>query len=386
MVPLGEVLRPVSTAIPVDKLAEVNLAGVYSFGRGLFSRGRFRPAESSYSYYNELYTDDFVISQPKAWEGAIARVSQEFCGWFLSPVFPTFRVVPDRLDPAYLEWFLKREPVWAELRRKSRGIGARRESVSPDQFLTLMIPLPPLEEQRRVVAKISRLDHQVGAATLLRQKTARTCRDLVIGMSHRRDLGEIDKHLAGWQRMPLEECLRLVDESQTVSANRSYPNVGIFSYGRGLFQKPPIDGGLTSAKALRRIRAGQFVYSRLFAFEGAYGMVPEKYDGCFVSAEYPTFACEPSLVRVEFLASYFQAPFVWAEIARGSKGLGDRRQRVQPSQVLKHSAWIPPIPYQERLAETVRHGAELAALHTECDSMFDALIHAVLHQEFDVRP
>ena len=61
-----------------------------------------------------------------------------------------------------------------------------------------------------------------------------------------------------------------------------YPNLGIYSFGRGLFAKPSISGATTSAPKLFRVRSGQFIYSRLFAFEGAFGVVPEHMDGWYV--------------------------------------------------------------------------------------------------------
>jgi len=115
------------------------------------------PSNTSYRSYNRLVVDDFVISQPKAWEGALARVTPDFDGWYLSPVFSTFRADRSRLDPAFLDWYCKRDAIWIELQRNSRGIGARRETVSPETFLALEIPLPPPAEQRRIVARIEEL-------------------------------------------------------------------------------------------------------------------------------------------------------------------------------------------------------------------------------------
>src|SRR5271157_1868831 len=169
-VKLGEVLSLRDNSVPTSQLNVVNVAGVYSFARGLFKRGPISPGTTSYKSYNRLVTDDFVISQPKAWEGALARVTPEFDGWYLSPVFPTFRANRDHLDPAFLEWFCMREPVWTELQRNSRGIGARRETVSPEQFLALEVPLPPLAEQRRIVARIEQVAAQVNEARALRQE------------------------------------------------------------------------------------------------------------------------------------------------------------------------------------------------------------------------
>ena len=232
VVRLGEVLHLVETGVPTAQLGEINLAGVYSFARGLFKRGPMSPGDTSYKTYNRLVTDDYVISQPKAWEGAIARVTPDFDGWFLSPVFPTFRADHQRLDPSFLEWFGKREAVWSELQQKSRGIGARRESVSPEQFLTLEIPFPPLPEQRRIVARIEELAAKITEARSLRQQAIEEAERLLICMAHRHDLDINAKKLQGWNHLQLADCIHLVDDSHKVEANKNYPNFGIYSFGQ----------------------------------------------------------------------------------------------------------------------------------------------------------
>jgi len=155
---------------PVDSAKTYLMAGVYSFGRGLFARNPLDGTDTTYKYFHRLHKDDFVISQPKAWEGALARVPQEFDNWFLSPVFPTFRAKQDKLEIRYLEWYCRQSKIWEVLRLKARGIGARRESVLPKQFLSLYIPLPPLSEQRRIVAKIEQLAAKIEEARGLRKQ------------------------------------------------------------------------------------------------------------------------------------------------------------------------------------------------------------------------
>jgi type I restriction enzyme S subunit len=121
---------------------------------------------------------------------------------------------------------------------------------------------------------------------------------------------------------------------------------------------------------------------RLFAFEGAYGMVTDDFDGHFVSQEYPTFDCDPDQIRPEFLAAYFKAPSVWKTVAVGSKGLGDRRQRVQPDQVLAHKLWIPPMKWQYQLAEVHQELNKAKVLQTETSAELDALLPAILDRAF----
>jgi len=165
-----------------------------------------KPVETSYKSYNRLVPGDFVISQPKAWEGALAKVTSEFEGWFLSPVFPTFSPEPSRLLPSYLEWFCKRKSVWQELQILSKGMGARRETVSADQFLSLEIPLPSLDEQRRVVARIEELASKVQTARALRSSS--TVELAALRLTHLRRVFEALRT----NSVPLETvCSKIID-------------------------------------------------------------------------------------------------------------------------------------------------------------------------------
>lgn len=155
--------------------------------------------------------------------------------------------------------------------------------------------------------------------------------------------------MSPWPLVPLSELLQPANEPVSVRQDQTYPNFGIYSFGRGLFAKPAIDGMRTSAATLYRVRAGTFIYSRLFAFEGSYGLVDDVFDGYFVSNEYPSFSIDRSRLEPGFIRAYFQVPRVWQAIAMGSKGVGSRRIRVQPDQVLAHRIPLPSLDEQRVL-------------------------------------
>lgn len=104
-----------------------------------------------------------------------------------------------------------------------------------------------------------------------------------------------------WHALALKEVLTLARDPVKVNRAAFYPNLGIYSFGRGVFSKPPIEGSTTSADTLYRVRGGQFIYSRLFAFEGAFALVPAEMDGCFVSNEYPTFDIDEHKIVPDYL-------------------------------------------------------------------------------------
>lgn len=195
--------------------------------------------------------------------------------------------------------------------------------------------------------------------------------------------------MKAWPKVPLSELLRPVNEPVAVRQDRKYPNFGIYSFGRGLFAKPPIDGMQTSASTLYRVRAGNFIYSRLFAFEGSYGLVDEAFEGHYVSNEYPSFEIDRSRLLPGFVKAYFQSPEVWRAIAMGSKGVGSRRIRVQPEKVLEHRIPLPPLAEQQSLVarldalteKTRQVESHLDAAERDADHLLalrfrDAIAHA----------
>lgn len=159
--------------------------------------------------------------------------------------------------------------------------------------------------------------------------------------------------MSKWPMVPLGEIVTQDIEATTVAADQEYPNLGIYSFGRGLFEKQPISGTTTSAKHLYRVKSGQFIYSRLFAFEGAYGLVGDDLNGHFVSNEYPHFDCDPKRVLPEFLAIYFRASSTWEKAATLTTGMGDRRRRIKPEQLIKMEIPLPPLSEQQKIVEWI---------------------------------
>jgi len=382
-VPLREVMTLHLDAVPSVDVATVNLAGVYGFGRGLFKRGPIAPAETTYKAFHRLNAGDFVISTPKAWEGAISRIPAELDGWFLSPVFQTFRANHDRLDTHYLDWYCKREPVWRELQQKAKGMGARRETVSPAQFLSLEIPLPPLTEQQAIVARLDALVDKVRQVEDHLDALERDSLCLLTTMATRKDISEEDRRALGWEEVVISDFAKLSLNPVHVNSDELYKNIGIYSFAKGLFEKGSIDGASTSAKTLYRIRAGQFIYSRLFAFEGAYALVPKEFDGYFVSNEFPTFDINSQRSSSKFLMSLFFTEADWQDLRMSGKGVGDRRLRIQPEHILKRKVWLPPRKEQARIEKLFDCHLALKAQHAALRSASQALMPATLERIFE---
>lgn len=380
---LGEVLQPATRSELVDATKEYRLLGVRLDGQGPFLRETVTGAQTAASKLYRVAAGDFIYSRLFAWRGAFGIIGPDLDGCYVSGEFPTFLPIQDRLDIRFLRyWFTLPRTLAFVDENCSGSTPLTRNRFKEEFFLALEIPLPPLAEQRHIVARIEELAAQIHEACTLREQATSEADALIVGMVHRADLDVAEKEANGWRQCRLEEVMVAVEDTHKVSVERSYPNLGIYSFARGLFHKPPIEGIATSATTLHRVRKGQFIYSRLFAFEGAYGMVTDEFDGAYVSNEYPTFECKPESARPEFLSAYFKAPSVWKQVATGSKGLGDRRQRVQPAQVLGHEIWLPPFAWQARIAEVQAEVGTLKRHQADTAAELDALLPAILDRAF----
>jgi type I restriction enzyme M protein len=148
--PLSEAIEENTEEIPVDPTQKYDFAGVYGFGKGIFKRSSLEGSNTSYKVFHKLHANDLVISKVKGWEGAIALVPEDYDGLFLSPQYPTFKS-KEGVNIKYIVEYCKHPKVWQELLNKSKGIGARRNSISVGAFLSLEIPLPDIDIQNKIV-------------------------------------------------------------------------------------------------------------------------------------------------------------------------------------------------------------------------------------------
>lgn len=375
LVPLGSVLKTHIDAVPSAQIDTVNLAGVYGFGRGLFRRGPISPSETTYKTFHRLNAGDFVISSPKAWEGAVARIPDEFDGWFLSPVFPTFRADCQRLDTRFLGYYCQRAAVWSQLHGKAQGMGARRETVSPAQFLSLMIPLPLLSEQQAIVARLDALTEKTRHVETHLDAAESDAEHLIRSyIFHPHG----DEHA----KRRMSELVSLRQPDVVVEGTVQYRFAGVYSFGRGVFPSAVKMGSEFAYTRLSTVHAGDFTYPKLMAWEGALGVVPPECNGMVVSPEFPVFTVNTEAILPEVLDIYFRTPDIWPALAEISGGTNARRRRLQPSTFLDYEMPVPPMAKQLELRAIYRYTQSLKAKHTAIRQANAALLPATLERVF----
>ena len=133
----------------------------------ILPRNRIRPYKGSMF---AAYPRDIVFSRIDARSGAIGMLPPEIGKAVITSEFPVFTADPARVEGEFVRLVLRTGSFIEALRQRASGTSGRKR-ITPKAFQDLRIPLPPLDEQRKIVAAHrAGLDH----ATALEREAAET--------------------------------------------------------------------------------------------------------------------------------------------------------------------------------------------------------------------
>jgi type I restriction enzyme, S subunit len=168
VVPLGEVLQLQRRWIklqPTDMYREI---GIRSFGNGIFHKAPIAGSTLGNKRVLRIEPGDLVFNNVFAWEGAVAVAGPQEAGMIGSHRFVTYTVDPTRSTARFLRLFFTTEQGREILLKASPGSAGRNKTLGLDRFIANSIPLPPLDEQRRIVSRLDALVTKIEETKRLR--------------------------------------------------------------------------------------------------------------------------------------------------------------------------------------------------------------------------
>ncbi|MCB2141393.1 restriction endonuclease subunit S [bacterium] len=371
-VPLGEVLTrsdETTEIIPTERYTQVT---VRLWGKGVVPRGEVGGLEVASGRRFLVRKGQFILSRIDARHGAFGIVPDELDGAIATNDFPTFEVNETSASRSFLSWLSRTQDFVHLCRRASEGT-TNRVRLKEDRFLDMPIPLPDRKEQDRIVAKLDALSARIDEARELFSQSQVECMSLVTSLHH---------SLAGDRVLRVSDFLRLEEERVPVEAAGEYPQVGIRSFGGGLFPKESVLGLDTTYKHFNRLSADMVVLSQVKGWEGAIAVCPAELAGRYASPEYRTFRCIEDAALPEYMATLVRTDWFHGLLATATRGQGARRERTRPEMFLDIELPMPDIEKQAQAVEVFKRLWAMSPIYADSATELDALLPSALDKAF----
>lgn len=367
-VPLGEVIRQRKSFITIDDAATYKRCRVQTGARGVVVRDAVPGAEIRTKKQQVCRAGDFLVAEIDAKAGGYGLVPSSLEGAVVSSHYFLFEVDEAQLNREYLGWFSRTARFFDQV----RAVGSTNyAAIRPGSVLQYTMPLPPLAEQRRTVARLDAAALAIARVQALKDKIADDLTAIVIRSNA----------TCGAQPTLLADALILDEDRVVVASDAVYPQVGIRGFGGGLFRKGGVTAADTTYRHFNRLSAGQFVVSQVKGWEGAVAVCDDESAGLFASPEYRTFRCNPAKLNPRYFAHLCRTSWFHAKLAPATRGQGARRERLRPEMLLAIKIPLPPVKVQDRLVPLFDRVATAAAKSGTSD--LDHLLPAMLDDVFD---
>jgi type I restriction enzyme, S subunit len=373
LAPLGKALRLSNKYVEVEPDGVYPITGIYSFGRGLIRRPAIVGDETSYRYLSLLRQGQLVISKLNAWEGALSVVPADFSHSYVSPEYPVFDIDPTVADQRYIAYLVSWPELWKKL--TPRGSMVRRKRTHPELLLRLEVPFPDIDEQRRIGAKLDSSFSCLSNVDKLRVHASRLRGALIEALI------ETAAQHPSCKPVPLADILRLERIPVDVDPTRKYIQIGIKSFGRGIFHREPVLGGDLSKLRYFEVHPRRLIVSNIMAWEGAIAVSTDRDAECVASHRFLSYAPVGD-VDLSFLNSFFRSREGRRLIKKSSTGTVMRNQTLSIDDFEALHVPLPDVAAQRTISKAVAWCDKTTLLAEEQAEILPALRHSVLNAAF----
>ncbi len=222
MVPLGDLLERVVRPVRVERDQQYQEIGIRSHCKGIFHKPPTTGKTIGSKRVFWVEPGCLVFNIIFAWEQAVALTTERECGLIASHRFPMYRSLNGELLPEFAYLYFSSPRGKHILTLASPGGAGRNKTLGQEEFKRLKIPVPPPNEQQRIVEILTTCDQSI-----------RRMRKLIAA---KRQLmqGFMQQLLTGKRRFP--------EFSDQPWPARCLSDIGSFAKGKGFGKSDLVDG------------------------------------------------------------------------------------------------------------------------------------------------
>ncbi len=390
-VPLGRAIKQRAEFVRIDDLQEYKRCRVQLHAKGIVLRDTVSGSVIKTKEQQVCKAGEFLVAEIDAKVGGYGIVPEDLEGAVVSGHYFLFEIEEDILDGRYLDFFI-RTPAFAD---QVRAQGSTNyAAIRPAHVLGYSMPLPPLDEQRRIVVRIEELAAKIQEARHLRSEAVEEVDAFMYGVVTRLD-DEVR------ESAPLATLERL--SSQKKGSLRSGP------FGSALLHEEFVSEGVP-AIGIQDVQENCFVLTRRWNVTPEKARELERYTirprdvlvtvmgtlgrACVVPDDTPRMVSTKHVWTITLDHSKAEPRWVsfWLNFSRRvrddllGQGTGTAISGLNGQKIRKLSLPEISVPQQRRIVAYL-DGLQakvhaLTRLHAETAAELDALLRSVLERAF----
>ena len=287
--------------------------------------------------YQLVRPGNFVLNNQQAWRGSVGI---SIYRGIVSPAYYVLEKNTSNIDDRFAN-YLFRGPFVQVLELCSRGVGTIQRNISLVELKSEMVPLPPLDEQRRIA---DFLDERCGEIDRAVFAAERSIEELNLYRSAR--LEEMITRVS--HEAPREKLKYVLKESKDKSPDGIGEPLSI-TIARGVLRsiELAIPNPTSSLVGAKIVHAGDLVFNKLKAYYGVMYVSP--YNG-LISPEYSVYqAIDMERTSLKYLEYVFHTAAVIDEFIIRISGVADGFRRLYTSDLFDIAVPVPSIEVQQRI-------------------------------------
>jgi type I restriction enzyme, S subunit len=391
LVKLGEVLSHYTEYIDAPEPREYRKLSVKLYGKGVVLDAPANGANLKMMRHQIAKTGQVILSEIWGKKGAIGFVPEEGEGALCTSHFFLFDIDRDKLDRGWLTAIFDANYLQWQLHAEAKGTTGYA-AVRPKTLLNCEIPLPPLPEQRRIVARIEELAAKINEARGLRQKALQETERIYASRLSQR----MEPNGKGWVRETVADVIVSMDAGWSPQCDDIPARDGEWGVLKTTsvqwsefrpYENKVLPETLDPVPALA-VKEGDVLVTRAGPRKrvGVVAAVRKSEPRLTISDKLIRLRPDPKKIEARFLELSLASPFSQEHLIYRKTGLADAQVNISQS-ILRAT----PVAYPS-LSEQHRIVTELDSLQSEVHALkqlqadttveLDALLPSILDKAF----
>lgn len=321
------------------------------------------------------------VGWPAMFDGCDEPVT--YCGFIIrgQPIQKNF-------DPRFLIYYLRQPQVRQQMVASSGKTAIT--NISQERLKPLIVPLPSLEEQRRIAAILDKAD-----AVRRKRKEAIALTEELLRSAFLDMFGDPVTNPKGWDVLPMHEVIQTIEagwsangeDRRCESDEWGVLKISAVTSGRFQVNEHKVVEEILPNKSLIIPSKGDLLFSRANTRElvAATCLVDKNCERLFLPDKLWRIKPKPKFANTEYLKFLLSNPKYRSLIARKATGTSGSMLNVSQAKLLEMYAPIPDLQKQRCFAEVVwqifgmREQHELTTI--ESNSMFNSLLQKAFRGE-----